>query len=252
MNSTRYARHHALPDFGEAGQQRLSRSRVLVIGMGGLGCASTAYLAAAGVGHLVIADFDSVDSANLQRQILFRTDQLGEDKVEAGARHLQALNPECRITGLRERLSGEALEAQAAQADVIVDGSDNFPTRFEVNRASVRTGTPLVSGAAIRWQGQLMVFDHRQPQSPCYACLFDETAAGDDMGNCARNGVLSPLVGVIGSAQAVETIKLLIGKRGNSSHRLMRYDAGTGEWRSSDLVRDPDCPVCADHGGDNA
>jgi molybdopterin-synthase adenylyltransferase len=246
MTGTRYARHHALPDFGESGQKQLSRSRVLLIGVGGLGCASAAYLVASGVGELVMADFDSVDTANLQRQILFRTKDVGQDKVQAAARQLEALNPDSRIIPLRERLSGERLQAEAARADIIIDGSDNFPTRFEVNRASVATGTPLVSGAAIRWQGQLMVFDPRQSQSPCYACLFDETAADDDMGDCASNGVLSPLVGVIGSSQAVEAIKLLIGHDSTRAHKLMRYDAGTGDWRSSEMRRDPDCPVCGD------
>lgn len=246
MTGTRYARHHALPGFGEPGQKQLSRSRVLLIGVGGLGCASAAYLVASGVGELVMADFDSVDTANLQRQILFRTEHVGQDKVAAAARQLEALNPDSRIIPLRERLSGERLQAEAVQADVIIDGSDNFPTRFEVNRASVATATPLVSGAAIRWQGQLMVFDPRQPQSPCYACLFDETAADDDMGDCASNGVLSPLVGVIGSSQAVEAIKLLIGHDSTRPHKLMRYDAGTGDWRSSEVNRDPDCPVCGD------
>ena len=246
MTGTRYARHHALPDFGEAGQKRLSQARVLLIGVGGLGCASAAYLVASGAGELVMADFDSVDTANLQRQILFRTKDVGQDKVQAAARQLEALNPDSRIIPLRERLSGERLQAEAARADIIIDGSDNFPTRFEVNRASVATGTPLVSGAAIRWQGQLMVFDPRQSQSPCYACLFDETAADDDMGDCASNGVLSPLVGVIGSSQAVEAIKLLIGHDSTRTHKLMRYDAGTGDWRSSEMRRDPDCPVCGD------
>ena len=246
MTGTRYARHHALPDFGEAGQKRLSQARVLLIGVGGLGCASAAYLVASGAGELVMADFDSVDTANLQRQILFRTKDVGQDKVAAAARQLEALNPDSRIIPLRERLSGDRLQAEAARADIIIDGSDNFPTRFEVNRASVATGTPLVSGAAIRWQGQLMVFDPRQSQSPCYACLFDETAADDDMGDCASNGVLSPLVGVIGSSQAVEAIKLLIGRDSKRTHKLMRYDAGTGEWRSSEMNRDPNCPVCGD------
>ncbi|MCP1727369.1 adenylyltransferase/sulfurtransferase [Natronospira proteinivora] len=243
MDTIRYARHHALPGFGEAAQDRLGQARVLLLGAGGLGCATAAYLTASGVGELRIADFDTVDLANLQRQILYRSEQTGQDKVDAAMTHLSALNPEIRLIALRERMDEDSLRAQAAEVDLIVDGCDNFPTRFAANRAAVATGTPLVSGAAIRWQGQLAVFT---PDTGCYACLFEETAVEEDMGNCAQNGVLSPLVGVVGSLQAVEAIKLLTGQGRHTAGRLLRYDAFSGEWRQSRFAKDPNCPVCGD------
>lgn len=247
MSDIRYARHHALPDFGHEAQQRLAESRVLLIGAGGLGCAAGTYLAAAGVGQLTIADFDTVDTANLQRQILYTTDQVGADKAPTARDRLHALNPEIEIIALRERLDDEHLEKAAADADVIVDGCDNFATRFAANRAAVRHGMPLVSGAAVRWQGQLAVFDTAQaPKAGCYACLFDETAVDEDMGDCASNGVLGPLVGVIGSLQAIETLKLLTGRGEARRGRLVRYDSSSGDWRESRLARDPDCPVCGE------
>ncbi|MDQ2068748.1 HesA/MoeB/ThiF family protein [Natronospira bacteriovora] len=246
MNDTRYARHHALPGFGPDAQALLARSRVLVIGVGGLGCASAAYLTAAGVGELMLADFDTVDEANLQRQILFGDAELGRRKVEAAAERLHALNGQARIRCLDRRLDEPALRAAAEEADVIVDGSDNFPTRFNSNRASLATRTPLVSGSAIRWQGQLAVFDPVRPASGCYACLFDELAPDEDMGDCARNGVLSPLVGVIGSMQAVETIKLLTHCGDSVGGRLLRYDALSGRWQESRFARDPECTACGD------
>lgn len=248
MSDIRYARHHALPDFGREAQKRLAEARVLLIGAGGLGCSAGAYLAAAGVGRLTIADFDTVDTANLQRQILYTTNQVGADKAPAARDRLHALNPEIEVIALRERLDDEHLKKAAAEADVIVDGCDNFATRFAANRAAVRHGLALVSGAAIRWQGQLAVFDTAQaPEGGCYACLFDETAVDDDMGDCASNGVLGPLVGVIGSLQAVETLKLLTGRGEARRGRLVRYDAGSGDWRESRLARDPDCPVCGEN-----
>lgn len=247
MSDIRYARHHALPEFGREAQQRLAAARVLLIGAGGLGCAAGAYLAAAGVGRLTVADFDTVDTANLQRQILYTTDQVGADKAPTARDRLHALNPEIEVIALRERLDDARLEQAAADADAVVDGCDNFATRFAANRAAVRHGLPLVSGAAIRWQGQLAVFDTaRAPEAGCYACLFDETAMDEDMGDCARNGVLGPLVGVIGSLQAVETLKLLTDRGEARRGRLVRYDAGSGDWRESRLVRDPGCPVCGE------
>jgi len=243
MDTIRYARHHALPDFGPEAQERLRQARVLLIGVGGLGCASAAYLTAAGVGELRLADFDTVDTANLQRQILFQSHQVGQDKTAAAMAHLSALNPQVTLTPVNQRLDEDSLLAQAQEVDLILDGSDNFPTRFAVNRAAVATSTPLVSGAAIRWQGQVAVF---QPGTGCYACLFDEMSADDDMGDCASNGVLGPLVGVIGSLQAVEALKILSGSGERTGGRLLRYDAFTGQWQSSRFGRDPKCPACGE------
>ncbi|MEA5445460.1 HesA/MoeB/ThiF family protein [Gammaproteobacteria bacterium AB-CW1] len=242
MDRLRYARHLSLPEFGEDAQSELGRSTALIVGMGGLSNPSAAYLAAAGIGRLILADFDSVDTANLQRQILFDSTQVGHDKAQAARDRLLALNPAVAIDCERERLDDANLDRLLPEVDVILDGSDNFPTRFAVNRAAVRHGRPLVSGAAIRWQGQVAVFDSRH--GGCYACLFDEAAADDDMGDCASNGVLGPLVGVIGAMQAVEAIKLLTGRGEALQDRLLRYDAHSGRWRETRFARDPLCPVC--------
>ncbi len=241
----RYSRQILLPRFGTEGQQALLDARVLVIGAGGLGSPAALYLAAAGVGHLVIADNDEVDLSNLQRQILHQQDDIGKPKVESAKNTLTALNPDTGITALHTRLQGEALHAEVAQADLVVDASDNFDTRFAVNRACVETTTPLVSGAAIRLEGQVSVFLPGNPDSPCYRCLYRE--GEDPEQTCADNGVLSPVVGIIGSIQALEAIKVLANLGETLCGRLLIFDGLYNEWRSMKLRRDPACPVCGNN-----
>ena len=239
----RYSRHLVLPDFGAAGQERLARSTVLLVGLGGLGSPAALYLAAAGIGRLLLNDFDRVDLSNLQRQVLYTEADLGTAKTTAAAATLAALNPDCRLEALDGRLEGEALSMAVQRADAVLDGSDNFGTRFAVNAACVEAKKPLVSGAAIRYQGQLAVFDARDLASPCYACLYGEN--DEELENCRQNGVLAPLTGVIGSLMAVEAIKLLAGTGKPLLGRLLRYDAQSGELRSTPFEKDPACPVCS-------
>ena len=239
----RYGRHILLPQIGIEGQERLARSRVLVVGLGGLGSPVAMYLAASGIGRLTLADDDSVELSNLQRQIVHTTASLGEAKVESAQRSLRALNPEIEIATLHERLRGDALERAVADADVVVDGSDNFTTRFALNRACVQHRRPLVSGAVIRTEGQVTVFVPGQPGSPCYRCLYQET---DEPGEpCAERGVLAPVAGIIGCLQATETLKILLGMGEALIGRLLVLDALSMQWRSVRLKQDPSCPVCS-------
>jgi molybdopterin-synthase adenylyltransferase len=238
----RYSRQILLPQVGIEGQQRLRDSRVLIIGMGGLGSPAAMYLAASGVGHLVIVDYDRVELSNLQRQIAHNTPNIGLLKVESAHRTLQALNPEVRITAFDTRLDADALAEQVALADAVVDATDNFATRFALNRVCVAEKTPLISGAAIRMEGQVAVFRPDQPDSPCYRCLYKDM---DELGEtCSQTGVLAPVVGIIGSIQATETIKVLLDMGETLTGRLLLLDAYTMEWRSLRLRKDPDCPVC--------
>lgn len=238
----RYSRQIMLPEMDIAGQQALLDASVLIIGMGGLGCPAAMYLAAAGVGHLLLADNDKVDLTNLQRQIAHGQGDVGKSKVDSVQQTLLGLNPDVRITPLRSRLSGADLDRAVAAADVVVDASDNFTTRFAINRSCVRQHKPLVSGAAIRMEGQVAVFDSRQPGSPCYQCLYTE--GEDEEANCARNGVMAPLVGIIGSVQAMETIKVISKIGSTLAGRLLLLDAASMQWREMKLPRDPACPVC--------
>lgn len=238
----RYARHLALADFGEAAQARLANASALIVGLGGLGSAAALYLAAAGVGRLLLADFDSVDEANLQRQILYRTADLGGRKAQAARAALLALNPTLSVEALDTRLAGAALDAAVAGSEVVLDGSDNFVTRAAVNAACIAHRRPLVSGAALRWEGRLAVFDLRSAASPCLACLHPDTR--ESLENCERGGVLGPLVGVIGSLQAVEALKLLTGTGIPLTGRLLRYDARNGRITVFAIDRRPDCPAC--------
>lgn len=239
----RYSRHILLPEIGVEGQEALLNARVLVLGAGGLGSPAAMYLASAGVGAIALADDDTVDLTNLQRQILHTADSVGELKVSSGERSLHRINPETRIETLAMRLEGSALDEQVAMSDVVLDCSDNFSTRHAVNRACVRHGVPLVSGAAIRFDGQISVFDLRG-DGPCYHCLFPE---GEDVEEvrCAVMGVFAPLTGIVGTTQAAEALKLLIGCGTSLSGRLLLLDALRMEWRSIGVVRDPDCAVCA-------
>jgi adenylyltransferase/sulfurtransferase len=240
----RYSRHILLPQIGIEGQEKLRAARVLVLGAGGLGSPAALYLASAGVGSLVLVDGDTVDLTNLQRQILHRTASIGQPKVASGKVTLAELNPECRVIALQERLAGERLDEEVAAADVVLDCSDNFATRHAVNRACVKHGKPLVSGAAIRFDGQVAVFDVRQPATPCYHCLFPEAEDVEEV-RCATMGVFAPITGIIGAVQAAEALKLLIGCGEPLSGRLLLLDGLAMEWRSIAVPRDPDCPVCS-------
>ncbi len=242
----RYSRQIMLPEIGIEGQQRLLDSRVLIIGLGGLGSPAAMYLAAAGVGELVLVDFDQVDLTNLQRQIIHRTDRIGHPKVESARTTLQGLNPDCRIHCIDRQLGADELRAQAEQADLIIDASDNFPTRFTLNEISVATRTPLVSGAAIRMEGQVSVYSG-QPGDPCYRCLYGEGIEVEQ--TCSENGVLAPVVGIVGSVQAAEAIKILAGAGTALTGRLLLLDALHMQWRSMKLPKDPHCPVCAEPKG---
>lgn len=238
----RYSRHIFLPDIDVTGQQALADSRVLVLGAGGLGSPVLMYLAASGVGHLVISDPDLVDESNLQRQIVHRADQVDQLKVDSAAAQLQAMNPDVRLTLLPYALNSEQLDEQASAATVVVVGTDNFSSRYAVNQACLNTGTPLVSAAAIGWEGQISVFDSRRDDSPCFACLYPD---GDDTAlNCAESGVVSPLVGVLGSYQALETLKVITGAGQPLIGRLQVFDGKSGHWQTLTLNRHPDCPVC--------
>lgn len=236
----RYARHLPLTGFGAEGQRRLATTRVLVIGLGGLGCPVAAYLTSAGVGQLVLNDFDTVDETNLARQFLYSADDIGKRKVEIAAARLHIMNGAVRHEMIDRRLEGDALAGAVAEADVVVDASDNFPTRFAVNAACVAARTPLVSGAAIRYEGQLAVFTDYD-NHPCYRCIYEE--ADESLEDCRGNGVFSPVPGVIGVAMAGAVLKLVAGLPVHVGE-LSLYDAITEEWRRIRLRKRPGCPVC--------
>ncbi len=239
----RYSRHILLPEFGIEGQEKLLRARVLVVGAGGLGSPAALYLASAGVGSLTLVDGDEVDLTNLQRQILHVTASVGRAKVESGRDALAALNPEVQVIARRERLVGARLEALVAETDLVLDCSDNFATRHAVNRACVTNRKPLVSGAAVRFDGQISVFDLRRADSPCYGCLFPEDAGAEEL-RCAVLGVFAPVTGIVGTTQAAEALKVLAGVGEPLIGRLMILDALAMEWRVIRLKKDPGCKVC--------
>jgi len=241
----RYSRQILLPQVDVAGQDALLGARALLIGAGGLGSPAAIYLAAAGVGQLVIADPDRVELSNLQRQILHHQSDLGRQKVASATDTLSMINPDVRVTPVAERLQGKRLEEEIARADVVLDCSDNFDTRFAVNAACVAHGTPLVSGAAVRLEGQIAVFLPGRDDSPCYACLYHAGEQEDQ--TCSENGVLSPIVGIIGSLQALEALKVLLGLGETLCGRLVVFDGTVHEWRTLKLHRDPHCPVCGDN-----
>ena len=238
----RYSRHLLLPQIDVEGQTRLMNARILVVGLGGLGSAAAMYLASAGVGVLYLNDFDRVEISNLQRQILHDTPSLGLPKTESAQRRLKALNPDVKLSALEGALSERELRDLAAKIDLIVDCSDNFATRFLLNRISVEHRIPLVSGAVIRFEGQLVVFNPRNPQSPCYNCLYPDDASHD--ASCGRNGVIASLPGIVGAMQALEATKLLALPDYHPEGFLYLFDAMTMDWHRLRLERNPQCKIC--------
>ena len=239
----RYSRQIMLQDFDYDGQQSLVDAKVLIVGLGGLGCPVALYLAAAGVGELWLADFDEVDLSNLQRQIAHSTADIGRPKVVSAAEAIHALNPDTIVESVVEKLDGPLLLDAIDRVDLVVDASDNFATRFEINRACVALKTPLVSGAAIRTEGQVIIFDPRQADSPCYRCLYNDESGEANL-SCSESGVLSPVVGIIGSIQALEVIKVLSGFGESLTGQLLIFDAKTMDWRKIKVPKDKSCPVC--------
>lgn len=238
----RYNRHVLLPQIDIEGQEKICSAKVLILGLGGLGSPVAIYLAASGVGNLVLADDDIVDESNLQRQIIHTEATLGQKKISSAAQHIRNLNSHCRVSTIEARMTEELLRQHIAAVNVVVDCSDNFETRNLVNRVCLHHKIPLVSGAAIRLEAQLTVFDFHQKSSPCYACLFEST--GDDTLSCSENGVLSPLVGIVGSAQALETLKLIVGFGETLSGILALYDGMSSKWRYLSYRKNSHCKVC--------
>jgi molybdopterin/thiamine biosynthesis adenylyltransferase len=241
----RYSRHILLPQIEYDGQEKLTQSHVLVVGAGGLGSPVAMYLAASGVGTLTICDFDEVDLTNLQRQIIHTTQSVGINKALSAQQAIFELNPEVTVHTVQQKSTESEMAALVAQADVVVDCSDNFATRYALNRLCFQHKTPLVSGAAIRFEGQISVFDFRNDNSPCYHCLYPDVGSDQEM-RCADNGVFAPLVGMIGTAQAAEVLKLLLNIGESLQGKLLLLDALSAEWRAIKLARDPNCTVCGD------
>jgi len=238
---SRHARHIALAQVDAAGQERISNGTVLLIGVGGIGCAAASYLASSGVGHLLLSDFDTVDVTNLGRQTLYGPDDVGKQKAEQARARLAQINPDIEITAITKRLDGAALASAVSGADVVLDGSDNFTTRFQVNDACVAASRCLISGAAIRLEGQLAVFGPEYDSSPCYRCLYKE--ADESLENCAGNGVLAAVPGVIGTLMAVEALKELAGIASQRG-ALQLYDAARGEFRAVSVTKNGNCKSC--------
>ncbi len=240
----RYSRQIMLPQVDIAGQQRLLNAKVLIVGAGGLGSPAAIYLAAAGVGRITIYDDDRVDLSNLQRQIAHGTSDIGVDKVISTLNAIKNINPDVEVSAQKARLQGDLLLDEVGNADVVLDCSDNFGTRFAVNRACVERRTPLVSGAAIRFEGQVSVFTPGRNDSPCYNCLYHSD--GEELQNCARNGVIAPITGIVGSIQALEAMKLVMNIGENLTGRLLLLDGLTMEWQTLRLKKNSACPTCSD------
>jgi molybdopterin/thiamine biosynthesis adenylyltransferase len=239
----RYSRHILLEEIGIEGQQRISASRMLVIGAGGLGSPAALYLGSAGVGRLTLVDSDRVDLTNLQRQVLHVTDRIGQLKTSSARITLHALNPEVQVVEVPHRAGADELDPLVAEAQIVLDCSDNFATRHALNRACVRHRRPLVSGAAVRFDGQVAIFDRRAEDAPCYSCLFPESSDAQDEA-CSIMGVFAPLTGIVGCVQAAEALKLAAGLEASLTGRLMIVDALSMQWRSVTVARDPNCAVC--------
>lgn len=238
----RYSRHVLLPEIDIEGQQKLLASQILVVGLGGLGSPAAMYLASAGIGRLILTDDDTVDLSNLQRQILHGTPDIGRKKTDSAKSVLTALNPDLSYEWLDRRLQEDELEDLVEQVDLVLDCSDNLRTRFMINRVCVRTGTALVSGAVIRFEGQIAIYDSARADSPCYNCLYQDLGEAND--SCSRNGVVAPLPGVIGSMQALEAIKYLVKPEAAMIGHLLIFDAWRLEWNRLRLRKNPDCPTC--------
>lgn len=243
VDPVRYSRHLALPQVGANGQRRLERSSVLVVGLGGLGSVASLYLANSGVGHLVINDFDRVDVTNLPRQILFRESDVGEYKTHATAERLRAANPAPHVNVLNRRLDEDELRDAVGACDVVLDCTDNFPTRLRLNVACVAARRPLVTGAAIRFEGQVAVFPNQDVDSPCYRCLYSDE--DENFANCAGQGILAPVAGTIGALLATEALKLLLGLESGLRDHLWIYDGQSGATRTVAIRKAPACPVCS-------
>ncbi|HEV2128406.1 MAG TPA: molybdopterin-synthase adenylyltransferase MoeB, partial [Thermomicrobiales bacterium] len=247
----RYSRHLLLPDVGEAGQAKLLDAKVLLIGAGGLGSPAGLYLAAAGIGTLGIIDDDVVDTSNLQRQVLHTTDRIGEPKAQSARQAIEAINPDVTVIAIEDRLTRENVFDMIEPYDVIVDGSDNFATRYLLNDAAVLRKKPVVHGSIFRFDGQATVLDPRDETSPCYRCLFQSPPPPELAPNCAEAGVLGVLPGMIGMIQATEAIKLVLGIGETLVGRLLMYDARSMEFRTLRVKRSPTCPMCGEHGPDS-
>jgi molybdopterin/thiamine biosynthesis adenylyltransferase len=241
----RYSRHILLPQIAYEGQQKLADSHALIVGAGGLGSPVALYLGAGGVGKLTICDFDNVDLTNLQRQVIHTTQAIGINKAVSAQQTLQAINPEIVVVPIPRKSSEDEFAVLAKQADVVIDCSDNFRTRYALNKICVQLKKPLISGAAIGFEGQVTVFDMRHANSPCYHCLFPDMGADGEM-RCAENGVFAPLVGMIGTTQAAEAMKLLLGIGNSLQGRLLLLDCLSMEWRSIKLGKDKSCSVCGE------
>lgn len=239
----RYSRHILLDDIGVEGQERLAAAHALVIGAGGLGSPVALYLGSAGLGRITLVDADTVDLTNLQRQVAHTMDRIGQPKVDSARQAIAAINPQAQVQAVNRRADAALLDELVPQADVVLDCTDNFTTRHAINAACVKHGVPLVSGAAIRFDGQVGVYDPRDPQAPCYACLFPPQQAFEET-RCATMGVFAPLVGIIGSIQAAEALKLLSGAGHSLAGRLLMLDGLRMEWNEIRVPRQADCPVC--------
>jgi molybdopterin-synthase adenylyltransferase len=239
----RYSRHILLNEIGIEGQERILNAQALIVGAGGLGSPVALYLGSAGVGHITLADDDEVDVTNLQRQIAHTVARVGQPKTTSAQTAIHAINPEVKVTTITARAQGDLLDALVAQNDIVLDCSDNYTTRHAINTACVRHGKPLVSGAAIRFDGQISVFDARQPHSPCYACMFPPDETFEET-RCATMGVLAPLVGIIGAMQAAEALKLISGAGHTLIGRLLMLDGLNMEWNEIRVARDAACTVC--------
>lgn len=239
----RSVRHHALPQIGVSGQARIEKSTALIVGLGGIGCAVASYLASSGTGHLILNDFDTVDQSNLGRQFLYGPEDVDQLKVDVAAQKLAAMNPDIQLTVISHRLEKDALHTIVKSADVVLDGTDNFATRFMVSDACVDNSRCLISGSTIRFEGQLAVFGPDYAKSCCYRCLYDES--DESLQDCSGNGVLAPLPGVIGSLMASEALKYLAEIPLQSANSLLLYDALANQWESLRIVRRKDCPGCA-------
>ena len=239
----RYSKQIMLPQIDIEGQQKINDSTILIIGMGGLGSPTALYLAAAGVGHIVIADFDQVELSNLQRQIIHSTSDIGDDKVNSAKAKLLELNPNIKVTVANEIIHSDNLASLIKDVDVVLDGTDNFESRFEINKACVECHKPLISAAVIRFEGQISVFKGYEVDQPCYQCLYSEEGNGRE--SCVENGVLAPVAGLVGTIQALQAIKVLLGLGDQLCGELLLIDGLDLSFRKVKIAKDPECPICS-------